>query len=216
MGIVDDIKKDDRTKRVLVNTNTKTIGPPSASTGLVGDQAPEETFSSGDFDTIKNQVTLEIDNFQLVDTLNKMGQATNMQSQSGPIMSTLAVKSATIPDKDAANRQIIHRPEPGQVWRVIAMSATWSLDANPTYVIQVGDTTGSDLVTCVETTVNATAQTTLGEPLLNEITSSGSREGGWNPDIHYDYTNPLSTFFAYGGSSITTAPTVRALVVRVR
>ena len=210
-----DAEEDFAAKAILEQLQTKTVGPPPASTGLVGDQTPNSVFTADNYDQVRNQVTLQLSNLELLNVLNTVGQVTNMQSVSGPLMSTLAVKSATIPDKDVANRQTIHRPDVGQVWRVIAMSATWSLDANPTFVIQVGDPAGS-VVTCVETSINATAQTTLGEPLLNEITSSGSREGGWNPDIHYDYNNPLMTFFAYGGSSITTAPTVNALVVRVR
>jgi len=210
-----DAEADSASKAILDQLQTKTAGPPPASTGLVGDLTPESVFSVDDYDQVKNQITLQLSNLEVLNVLNTIGQVTNTQSQSGPIQSTLQVRSATIPDKAVANRQTLHRPDPGQVWRCIALSATWALDSNPTFVVQVGDPTGS-VVTCIETTVTANSQTTLGEPLLNEITTSGTREGGWNPDIHYDYTNPLMTFFSYSGSTITTAPTVVALVVRVR
>ena len=123
MAIVDDIKGDKRTKIVLDQTNTKTVGPPLASTGLIGDQLPDEVFTAGDFDTVKNQVNLEALNFQLLDSLNTMGQITNMQSQSGPIPGTSVIKTATVSDNSIAT---LFKPDPGQVWLWMNWSASTS------------------------------------------------------------------------------------------
>ncbi len=119
MAIVDDIQGDKRTKNVLDQTNTKTVGPPLASTGLVGDQLPAEVFTVGDFDTVKNQVNLEARNFQLLDSLNTMGQITNMQSQSGPIPGSLQIKLTSTSSTETIT---LFKPDAGQVWEVIAMS----------------------------------------------------------------------------------------------
>ena len=144
-----------------------------------------------------------------------LGLASDQLSLSGPISRTMDIFSVELDDKGTAERKTLHTPGAGEVWRCIGLSATWSLDVNPTFVIQVG---GSPVyVTMIECTVNATGNTTWGEPLLNEITSTGSREGGSNPDIHYDKDHPLFAAFDYSaGGSITTKPIVSAVCVRVR
>jgi hypothetical protein len=111
MAIVDDIKKDRRTRNVLAQTNTKTVSAPPASTGLTGDQTPASVFSVDDFDLIKNQVHLEEKNFQLMEALNTMGQLTNMQSQSGPIPGT-----SKIHDLYAGDSSNPFTPHTGEVW----------------------------------------------------------------------------------------------------
>ena len=113
MAIVDDIKRDRRTRNVLDQTNTKTVSAPPASTGLVGDQLPAEVFTADDFDTVKNQVHLEEKNFQLLEALNTMGQISNMQSQSGPIPGTSVIKTVTVTD---GNVTTLFKPDAGQVW----------------------------------------------------------------------------------------------------
>lgn len=120
MAIVDDIKRDRRTKNVLAQTNTKTVSAPAASTGLVGDQAPAEIFTVTDFDLVKNQVHLEEENFQLMEALNTMGQITNMQSQSGPIPGTQKIVSVSSTGAAAT----VFRPDQGQVWELVAISQT--------------------------------------------------------------------------------------------
>lgn len=117
MAIVDDIRKDRRTKNVLQQTNTKTVSAPPKSTGLTGDLAPAEIFTVGDFDQVKNQVNLEEDNFQLLETLNTMGQITNMQSQSGPIPGTQKIITATTTTQGTVTW---FKPDIGQVWALLA------------------------------------------------------------------------------------------------
>jgi len=119
VAIVDDIRKDRRTKNVLAQTNTKTVSAPPSSTGLTGDQLPAEVFTVTDFDVVKNQVHLEERNFQLMEALNVMGQITNMQSNSGPIPGTLAIKTST---STTAESTIVFQPDAGQVWQVMALS----------------------------------------------------------------------------------------------
>lgn len=207
--------EDDRASRIVLDQlNTKTVGAPPSSTGLTGDQLPDTIFSVSDFDLVKNQVTLQLQNLELLNVLNTIGQITNTQSQSGPIKSTLDVKSVTLSDKGTANRQTIHSPDPGEVWRCIGLSATWSLDATPTFVVQVGSS--DPYVTVIEYSVNNTSRTSYGEPLTNEITNSGTREGGYVFDIHYTSDYPLVCLFDYSGTTITTNPVVSAVVVRVR
>ena len=129
MGIVDDIKKDKRAKTVIDNTNTNTVGVPDKNTGLIGDQAPDTIFTADDFDTIRNQVNLEVDNFQLLQALNIMGQITNQQSQSGPMVGTH--KNVTVTDTNTSGNQlgIAFSPDPGQVWQLVG-AATGNLNAS--------------------------------------------------------------------------------------
>jgi len=143
-----------------------------------------------------------------------LGLAADQISLSGPISRTMDIFEVELDDEGAAEVKVFHTPGTGEVWRCIGLSATWSLDANPTFVVNVGEP--SEYVVLIECTVQATARTDYGEPLMNEITSGGTREGGSNPDVHYDKDHPLSVFFDYSGSTITTKPVVRALCVRVR
>ena len=144
MAIVDDVRKDKRTKLVLAQTNTKTVSVPPTSTGLTGDQLPDEVFTVDDFDLIKNQVNLEDRNFQLIDALNKIGQITNMQSQSGPIPGTAKIVTAS-----AASSGIIatvFQPPAGQVWKLIDITVVWtnnsgSITASPV----LEDANGEDI-----------------------------------------------------------------------
>jgi hypothetical protein len=121
VAIVDDIRKDRRTKNVLQQTNTKTVSAPPESTGLTGDLAPAEIFTVSDFDQVKNQVNLEEDNFQLLDTLNTMGQITNMQSTSGPIMGTGQVKQTLLADGTTGHTTVF-QPAKGEIYEVCTIS----------------------------------------------------------------------------------------------
>ena len=91
MARKEDAEKDEETQRVLDQINTKTVGPPLNKTGLTGDQLPESIFSLDDFERIKNQVTLQLRNLELLNVLNTLGQITGTQSVSGPIAGTVDV-----------------------------------------------------------------------------------------------------------------------------
>jgi len=119
VAIVDDIRKDRRTKNVLAQTNTKTVSTPPSSTGLTGDQLPAEVFTVDDFDLVKNQVHLEEENFQLMEALNVMGQITNMQSQSGPIPGTMKGEVTSL---SAGTNGSFFVPAENEVWQVLDLA----------------------------------------------------------------------------------------------
>jgi hypothetical protein len=119
MALVDDVGKDQRTKSILGQTNTKTVGPPDPTTGLIGDQEPASVFKVSDFDKVRNQINLEAANIQLLDVLNILGQITNTQSTSGPIPNTSSIK---VSSQSSTGNFIAFRPDSGQVWQVMAMS----------------------------------------------------------------------------------------------
>ena len=150
MAIVDDIKGDKRTKVVLDQTNTKTVGPPQTSTGLTGDQLPSNVFTADDFDLVRNQINLEAVNFQLIDVLNKMGQITNMQSQSGPIVGTGKVEVFTL----SGNATVaVLTPPAGQAFRITAMST--GLMTGGSISVGIGNSDG--LVALLDSTSTANA-----------------------------------------------------------
>ena len=147
MAIVDDIKRDRRTKNVLAQTNTKTVSAPPASTGLVGDQAPAEIFTVTDFELVKNQVHLEEENFQLMEALNTMGQITNMQSQSGPIPGTGKIEIFS-GSYSSGTVQDIFTPKIGEVWELISadFNATLSSGTVDSVQLYISDGTNSVMI----------------------------------------------------------------------
>ena len=196
VAIVDDIKRDRRTKNVLAQTNTKTVSAPLASTGLVGDQAPAEIFTVADFEVVKNQVHLEEENFQLMEALNTMGQITNMQSQSGPIPGTGKIEvfsgsysSGTIQD--------IFTPAIGEVWELISADFNATLSSGTVDSVQLYISDGTNSVMIGENTGDNfdTFKDFFASPILvdNNLTIQGR-----------------------ASDSNITALTVRLLLIRVR
>jgi hypothetical protein len=115
-----DAEEDAAAKAILDQLQTKTVGPPPTSTGLIGDQQPETVFSSDIFDQIKNQVTLQLSNVELLNVLNTIGQVSNTQSQSGPLVGTQKIVSVS----STGTAATVFRPDPGQVWELVAISQT--------------------------------------------------------------------------------------------
>jgi hypothetical protein len=191
MAIVDDIRKDVRTKNVLAQTNTKTVSAPPSSTGLTGDQLPAEVFTVDDFDLVRNQVHLEEKNFQLLEALNTMGQITNMQSQSGPIPGTY--KNVVVTDTTGSGSPVstLFQPDNGQVWMLIAAqtSSTFNADAA---ALNLTDSTTSVKI------ARETAANTDFEPIASPI--------------YITYENRLTVTY----SNATGNCTSRAAVIRVR
>jgi hypothetical protein len=134
MAIVDDVKRDRRTKQVLSQTNTKTVGPPLTSTGLVGDQLPDEIFTIDDYDKIKNQVNLEENNFQLIEALVKMGMITQKLSVSGPIAGTGTFADADLGAASGSSvSAILYTPAKDTVWQVCAASLVGATNRSGTF-----------------------------------------------------------------------------------
>lgn len=116
-----DAEEDFAAKAILDQLQTKTVGAPPSSTGLTGDQLPDTIFSLSDFETVKNQVTLQLSNLELLNVLNTIGQITNKQSQSGPITNTGEIATATITTSSVDVD--LKAPNPGEVWQVMGVSA---------------------------------------------------------------------------------------------
>ena len=132
-----DAEEDFASKAILDQLQTKTVGAPPSSTGLIGDQLPETLFKVTDFDQVKNQVTLQLSNLELLNVLNTVGQVTNTQSQSGPIPDTQKIIQRTY--TSTTDDEIFFRPDSGQVWVLVGGdtvgsggtgSIQWSLTAD--------------------------------------------------------------------------------------
>ena len=61
-----DAEEDAASKAILDQLQTKTVGAPPSSTGLTGDQLPNTIFTADNFETIKNQITLQLSNVEVL------------------------------------------------------------------------------------------------------------------------------------------------------
>jgi len=184
VAIVDDIRRDRRTKNVLAQTNTKTVSAPPASTGLVGDQAPAEIFTVDDFDLVKNQIHLEEKNFQLMEALNVMGQITNMQSQNGPIANTAQVVNTNISDAGAND---VFAPGNGEVWQLNAAASSAGYTGLSFLILKIQDTSNS-LSVEISSQTSYNTEFALNEPIYigypcKLIIQSGGTGTGGSTDI---------------------------------
>ena len=163
VAIVEDIRKDRRTKNVLAQTNTKTVSAPPASTGLTGDQLPAEVFTVADFDLVRNQVHLEEKNFQLLEALNTMGQISNMQSQSGPIPGTMTVEDVSV--SSSATWTTLFTGKPGEVYECyqIGIGSIVNRSGNLTVYVRAYDVPNDKAVVIDFTTITGSADTNLGD-----------------------------------------------------
>lgn len=119
-----DAEVDAPSKAILDQLQTKTVGAPPLSTGLTGDQLPETIFDVNDLDTVKNQVTIQLSNLELLNVLNVVGQITNTQSQSGPIPGTVDVINFNSSSSGVAvgKTEAGFYSNPGEVWKIFAPS----------------------------------------------------------------------------------------------
>ena len=189
-----DAEEDFASKAILDQLQTKTVGVPPVSTGLVGDQQPETVFTSADFDQVRNQITLELNNVELLNLLNTVGQITNQQSQSGPIVGTQKIVSAS----STGTAATVFRPDPGQVWELVAISQTrTNATGSTTTALRLED--GSNTVMLEEFSDNS------GEvPLATNEASP----------IRISYDNYLTV--AYSPSANADSINAFASVIRVR
>ncbi len=119
-----DAEEDQASKAILDQLQTKTVGAPPASTGLTGDQLPETVFDVEDFDLVKNQVTLQLSNLELLNVLNAIGQITGTQSVSGPIAGTVDVINFTSSSSGTAvgKTESGFYSNKGEVWKIFGPS----------------------------------------------------------------------------------------------
>ena len=147
-----DAEEDFASKAILDQLQTKTVSVPPSSTGLIGDQLPETVFDISDFNQVKNQVTLQLSNLELLNVLNTIGQITNTQSTSGPIVSTMKIVTAS----SDGSLVTIFRPDQGEVWEVNALSQTrTNATGSTTTAIYIYD--GTNLVLIEELADNSGA-----------------------------------------------------------
>ena len=110
-----DAEEDQASKAILEQLQTKTVGAPPSSTGLTGDQLPNTIFSADDFELIKNQITLQLSNVEVLNLLNTIGQITNKQSSSGPIEVRYVGLNITGANDDPT---IFFQPNLGEIWQL--------------------------------------------------------------------------------------------------
>ena len=141
-----DAEEDPPSKAILDQLQTKTVGAPPSSTGLTGDQLPETIFDVDDFNTVKNQVTLQLSNLELLNVLNTIGQVTNTQSQSGPIPGTAEVirTEANVSSADFTSKN----PDHGTAVQIVGIGA----NANTTLASLSGITLYVKLIDDVNST----------------------------------------------------------------
>ena len=101
-----------------------TIGVPDAATGLVGDLQPETVFTPDDFDRIKNQMTLQMQNLDAFSMLDLLGRLSNTTSSSGPMPGT--AKIVTVAAAASGSIATVFQPDPGQVWKLIDITVVWT------------------------------------------------------------------------------------------
>lgn len=180
------------------------------------DQLNTKTIKSltiDDIDNIFDNINIQDDNLADIQTLVAIKDAAGFRAGS-PFKGTSEIKRTDMGDQGIANKLTIHKPEEGQVWMMVASSiliATFA-DGSHTFFIQTFDNTNT--TTHIEYTVQT--DSIVNEPILNEITTSGSREGGYNAPIFYDSNNYLIAYYDSTASSQSQDPVLCTQVVRVQ
>ena len=197
-----DAEADPASKAILDQLQTKTVGAPPSSTGLTGDQLPETIFDVDDFDTVKNQVTLQLSNLELLNVLNTIGQVTNTQSQSGPISGT-AKATATAVTGDSTGTTVF-APDTNQVWELDTASVTHSGGAGATIrtrLLLIDSTNGGEVE--------------IGDESVASNTVPFDPKGNYGPvRITSDVVLKMKVTGTTGGNEETS--TVNVSVIRVR
>ena len=149
-----DAEEDFASKAILDQLQTKTVGAPPSTTGLTGDQLPETVFDVNDFDLVKNQVTLQLSNLELLNVLNTVGQITNTQSQSGPIPKTAFVTDTQVSGEGDGTFTLL-QPGPGEVWEIQGGSCKTTNAVSVRYRVQVEDNNNSAVAEVADESVSA-------------------------------------------------------------
>lgn len=133
MSTKEEVSADTRARRLLERTNPLIALP---GRGLTGDQIPASYFSQEDYDDEKRNLFLNLDNFELVNTLMEIGKITGRNSQSGPLAESGEIHTATITSSGSSGRQTILDPLPGQVLQLHGMNCSW--DTSPGATVTFG------------------------------------------------------------------------------
>ena len=138
-----DAEEDFASKAILDQLQTKTVGAPPSTTGLTGDQLPNTIFNVDTFDQVRNQVTLQLSNLELLNVLNTIGQVTNTQSQSGPIPKTGKIVKTNF--TAASQNKVVATAQPGEVFQVMGACAN-NVSGSGTFTFVLSFTDGTDSV----------------------------------------------------------------------
>lgn len=82
------------------------------------------TTSKDNFDIVNDPVFIDFSSEDELRRLNLVGQASNMQSQSGPIPGT--AKIVTVAAAASGSMATVFQPDEGQVWRLIDITVVWT------------------------------------------------------------------------------------------
>lgn len=181
--------------RVFEQLNTKTI----------------TTLSATDLDIIFKNTHIQGLNVESLNKLKLIKEVAGF-SPGSAWKGTQSIKAVTLTGEGSDNKETIFRPPVGQVWEYIQSSLEVAVFDSGTATFRILTYNGSDFVCHVEH--SSTSTSFVQEPILNEQTSTGSREGGFNNRIFFDYDNYLVCYFESSGSA-TTDPVINTAVVRV-
>ena len=178
-----------------VQLNTKTI----------------KDITADDLDTVFDAVRIQESNVEAFQALADIKRVAGFVPGT-PWKGTPSIRAITLTGEGSDNKQTIHRPEPGQVWQLVQSSIEVSVQDSGTQNFRILTYDETNFVCHIE--YSSASATLTQEPILNEQTTTGSREGGFNNPIIYDYDNYLVCYADTSGS-FTTDPVVNSLVVRV-
>ena len=150
-----DASRDPVAKNIADQLSNFTVGAPQPSTGLIGDQTPETVFDADDFDKIKNQMTLQMQNLDAFEMLNVLSRLSNTSSSSGPIPNTSVIKTSTF--TGSTGNKTVFQPDKGQVWQIMAMSMTPSGSGSYRGIVNLKNSDG-DFVELVDKSATGTAE----------------------------------------------------------
>tara|TARA_Y100001963_G_scaffold52156_1_gene72932 strand:- start:3067 stop:3651 length:585 start_codon:yes stop_codon:yes gene_type:complete len=111
MSTKEEVGADTRARRLLERTNPLIV---LQGQGITGDQLPSNLFSQDDFDQEKRNLFINLDNYEVINTLNAIGHITGTQSSSGPLVNTMSLKSTG--RVVSSTTTTLFKPDPGQVW----------------------------------------------------------------------------------------------------
>lgn len=158
---------NDKKSRFYSQFQDKTIGPPSSATGLTGDQLPESVIDIDDYDLITNQISLQESNDEVIDLVNKLGQATNLQSTSGVIPGTAIFGFAEI---TTAASTTIFTPPANTAWLLVGADKGGEYTGETNCVLRIAcvDQNGTEraMEVAQQTGTNSPFTFSNGAPLL--------------------------------------------------
>lgn len=138
------------------------------------------TASKTNFDTAQDPVFLDSSSEDELRRINLVGQASNMQSQSGPIANTAQVVNTNI---TTSGTTTLFTPQPGTVWQIVAAGTSAGYTGLSWLILKIYDTTNSLSVeiasqTSYNTEFAMNEPIYVGYPCTLVITAGGSGTGG--------------------------------------